>query len=328
MSPSRAALSTALVAALFVAACSSDAGSTTSSSGGGGAPGTTSTGASTAASGGAGQGGGFGLGGSDAGGGAQCDPPDAIIALDRTLTMHKTPTGAEPVDGPAYASSKFYQAITAIEALVAAPADHTIRFGLDLWPKDEPGCVTLAEKINGSMGTNTACEDGEIVVPPGLDTGAQIASILDPATTRICFSTPTGQGLLTASNWLSAHTVAGRGQYVILVTDGADWDQSCPTPDPIQVTQQLAAAGIKTFIVGFSAEGALMPGGVGAGFLNDMACAGQTAPSFPDPCTMNGDGWVSKDPQGPALYFAADDGAALSDALHDVASAVCCDCVK
>lgn len=267
-------------------------------------------------------------GGGKGSGGASCEPPDAIIALDRTLTMHKTPNGGEPTDAPDYQSSKFFQAITAIEKLVAAPTDGTIRFGLDLWPKESPGCVTLAEKITGTMGTNAACEDGEIVVEPALGAGAAIASKLDPATTKICFSTPTGQGLLTASGWLGAHKVAGRAQYIILVTDGADWDQSCPTPDPLAVTQQLAGSGIKTFVVGFSAQGDLMPGAVGAAFLNDMACAGQTAPGFPAPCMMTANGWVSKDPQGAALYLAAGDAAALDTALHSVAVEVCCDCVK
>ncbi len=69
----------------------------------------------------------------------------------------------------------------------------------------------------------------------------------------------------------------------MLVTDGADWDQSCPTPNPLTVVQQLAKDGIKTFMVGFSATGDVKPGGTGAPFLNDMACAGLTAKGFPTP---------------------------------------------
>ncbi len=68
---------------------------------------------------------------------------------------------------------------------------------------------------------------------------------------------------------------------MVLVTDGADWDQSCPDPNPLPVVQDIAQSGIKTFMIGFSAEGVIMPGGVGASFLNDMACAGQTAKGFP-----------------------------------------------
>ena len=317
-----------LGSSILLAACgSSGAGASSSTAGTGGAGPATSS--SSTASGGPGGGIGFDAGGGGKGGGPSCVPPDAMIALDRTLTMHKTPNGSEPklTDAPDYASTKFYQAITAIEKLVAAPTDSTVRFGLELWPKESPGCVTLAEKIGGTQGTNPSCEDGEIVVPPALGTGATIAATLDPKTTKICLSTPTGQGLLTGAGWLTTNAVAGRGQYIILVTDGADWDQSCPTPDPVAVTQQLAGTGIKTFVVGFSAEGSLMAGGVGAGFLNDMACAGQTAPGFPAPCKMMGNGWVSSDPMGPALYLAAGDSAALTTALQSIAAAVCCNCV-
>ena len=48
--------------------------------------------------------------------------------------------------------------------------------------------------------TNPACEAGEIVVPPALGTGGAIQSALDPATTPLCITTPTGQGLFTAAD--------------------------------------------------------------------------------------------------------------------------------
>ncbi len=132
--------------------------------------------------------------------------------------------------------------------------------------------------------------------------------------------------LLTASDYLIAHATPGRPQYIVLVTDGADWDQSCPTPDPLPIVQKLAAGGLKTFVVGFSAEGANLPGGVGAAFLNDMACAGMTAKGFPAGCTLQGGGYVAADPNGAVLYVSASDGAALSSALESVAVEVCCDC--
>ena len=332
--PSPQSLLLAGASLVLLAACgNSSSNTTTSGSGAGGATsstGTTSSGHGGSPSTGAGIGGDFGLDGGpgDGSGGATCDPPFALIALDRTQTMHKTPSGAEPTDGPDYQSSKFYQAITAIQTLTAAPADGTIRFGLELWPKNEPGCVTLAQKVGGTSATNPSCEDGEVLVPPALTTGATIASTIDPGTTTLCNTTPTGQGLLTASTWLQANAVAGRGEYIILVTDGADWDQSCPTPDPVAVTQQLAMAGIKTFVVGFSAEGDIMPGGVGAGFLNDMACAGETAVGFPTSCKTTASGYVSVDPMGATLYLSAGDAAALGTALHSVAAQLCCDCVN
>ncbi|MFT3775953.1 MAG: vWA domain-containing protein [Minicystis sp.] len=257
-----------------------------------------------------------------------CDPPDVMITLDRTQTMHKTPAGNTPADPPDYQSSKWYQAITAIEGLVKPPLDNGVRFGLTLWPRDSGGCVTLAERVAGQMATNTFCEDGEVVVTPAKGAGASIAATLDPQTTKLCISTPTGKGLLTASDYLIKNATPGRPQYIVLVTDGADWDQSCPTPDPLPIVQKLAAGGIKTFVVGFSAEGANMPGGVGAAFLNSMACAGMTAKGFPAGCKLQGGGYVAEDPNGAALYVSASDGAALSTALESVAVSVCCDCPK
>ncbi len=326
-------------AVVLLAAC----GSSSSGTSGGGGSSSVSTGTGKTGSGGAGGsvdatstststgvGGSLaGVGGGGVGGSMTCEPPYALIALDRTQTMHKTPNGGEPTDGPDYQSSKFYQAIKAIQTLTAAPVDGTIRFGLELWPKNEPGCVTLSQKIGGTSATNPSCEDGEVIVEPDLHTGAAISASIDPATTTLCNTTPTGQGLLTASSWLQSHSVAGRAEYIILVTDGADWDQSCPMPDPVAVTQILAQAGIKTFVVGFSAEGDIMPGGVGAGFLNDMACAGHTAPGFPNGCKADANGgYTSSDPAGTTQYLAAGDATALATALHTVAAQVCCNCVN
>jgi hypothetical protein len=113
-----------------------------------------------------------------------------------------------------------------------------------------------------------------------------------------------------------------------LVTDGADWDFSCPMPDPLVITQQLAKDGIKTYLVGFSATGDIKPGGTGAPFLNDMACAGLTAQGFPDTCVMTAEGYKAKDPMGPTLYLQASDGAALSTTFDGIAAQICCNCVN
>jgi hypothetical protein len=218
----RLALSLSVTSAAFcVAASCSSSDSTTAGSGG--APG------SSASSGG--EGGGLiidgGSQGGQGGGSAACDPPDVLIMLDRTLTMHKTPSGATPADAPDYASSKWFQAIAAIDQLVAPPLDATVRFGLELWPKEAEGCITLAERVeNTKQATNMFCEAGEIVVPPALSTGASIQAALDPKTTKICISTPTGSALLTALDHLKTIAAPGRPQFVALVTDGADWDQS------------------------------------------------------------------------------------------------------
>jgi Mg-chelatase subunit ChlD len=252
-----------------------------------------------------------------------------LIVLDRTLTMHATPAGETPTDAPEYKSSKWYQAVTAIEQMVTPPADATVRFGLELWPKDPGGgaCVTLAEQVTKSKkATNPACEPGEITIPTGLNRGAQIQSLLDPASTTLCFSTPTGQALITAKDHLKQNSEEGRDQYVVLVTDGADWANTCPDPDPLLEVQKLRAEGIKTFIVGFSSSGA-STSGVGLEFLNNLACAGGTAKGFPGPCKDDGQGNLTAiDPKVPPLFLQADSGAQLTAALQSVAGSLCCGC--
>ena len=320
----------AFAALVLVPACSSSGTQTSGGSGGS----SSGSGAGTTGSATGGQDGGIvisvgtGTGTGTGTGGAQaCEPPDVIIALDRTLTMSKTPAGNDPTDTPAYGSSKWYQALAAIKGLVTPKLDQGIRFGLEMWPKDSGGCVTLAQRLTGSSATNTKCQGGEILVPPDVGTSAAFPALLDPTKAHICRSTPTGQGLLTASDYLATHKKAGRAQYIMLVTDGSDWANTCPTPDPVMVTQKLAMAGIKTFVLGFSAEGDLMVGGVGAPFLNDMACAGMTAVGFPGTCILGTAGYTAKDPKGALLYLQASDGAALTTAFSGIATQLCCDCV-
>jgi hypothetical protein len=94
----------------------------TSASCGGGesSSGSAATSTGTNGKGGAGQGGdgegGFvSAGGNGQGGsGGACEPPDVLVSLDRTLTMHYMPDGTKPVDGPDDKSSKWYQAVSAV----------------------------------------------------------------------------------------------------------------------------------------------------------------------------------------------------------------------
>jgi Mg-chelatase subunit ChlD len=256
-----------------------------------------------------------------------CDPPDVLFALDRTLSMHRTPDGATPVDAPAYASSKWSQALTAVEDVVTGGLDGSLRFGLELWPLDPGGgqCLTLEERIlDSKQWSNPMCQAGEIVIPPTLNSGDTIAGAIDPLTTHICNSTPTGLALDTAGDWMAANAVPGRRQIVVLVTDGADWDLSCPDPSPLLSTQQLAAAGVQTYVVGFF--GAEAQAGALA-FLNDMACAGQTAANFADNCVQMGAGYVAADPNGQTpLYLQAGDGE-LTATLGAVADEILASCV-
>jgi len=263
--------------------------------------------------------------------GDTCKAPDVLVLLDRTGTMHRDLTGATPPDTLAgHQSSKLYQAITAIKGFVAITGiDQTLRLGLALFPQDPGGgmCLTLSQRLQGMDFSNPGCQNGQIVVPPALGTGAAIGGAIDPETTTLCFSTPTGNGLVTAKTELQSIKKVGVDQYVMLVTDGADFYDSCPTPDPMLVLRDLDAAGIRTFVVGFGSQDTT-PQGVNPPLLNRMACAGHTAKSFATACTAaSGGGYDAIDPNGTRLYYDASNASELSTALGSIATQLCCGCI-
>lgn len=261
--------------------------------------------------------------------GDACHAPDVLIVLDRTGTMHRDLVGNTPADTPdGHASAKLTQAITAIETLVGRPGvDSTVRFGLSLFPRDPGSCITLAQRLQEVPFANPACEPGEIVISPTLGAGPAITAALDPETTTICFSTPTGDALLSARGELARIKKPGVDQFLLLVTDGADFDLSCPLPDPLEVLRGLEADGIKTFIVGFGAQDTT-PQGVNPPMLNRMACAGGTAQSFATSCSaLPAGGFDAVDPDGPHVYFDAASATELGDALGVIAGQVCCGCL-
>jgi hypothetical protein len=253
-------------------------------------------------------------------GGPTCEPPDMLIVLDRTMSMHRRPDGTRPPDTTqGHQESKWYLAITALETVTAA-YDERLRFGLELFPRDPGGgvCVTLSERINGTTATNPTCQEGEVPVMPAVGTSGAIDNALDPETTLLCTSTPIGAGLDTALTTLQSITDPIRDQYVLLVTDGRD---TCNNPDPPERACALAQAGINTYVVGFDGSGS----GIDPVMLNNMACAGMTAPDHAQNCVQSGGCYAAVDPSsGPTLYLAASDGAELNAHLDDVSSEVGC----
>jgi hypothetical protein len=331
-------LAPALAAVMATAvACGSSGGSSTFNDGGSG-------GGSGSGSGGSGSGGGsggsgdggigtFGDGSPTDGQGAGCNAPDMLIVLDHTDSMSDEPTGKKPPDTMAgQMLSKWYLATQAIKAVVAPPLDQKVSYGLEMFPLDpatvDAGagmgtCSTLSQLLNGMASTNKSCQPAEIVFPPAPGNGAAITTFLDPLTVRLCVSTPIALALGTAQTELAAVQKSGIAQYILLVTDGGE---TCKG-DVTAAAQALAAKGIKTFVVGF---GGLDAGsaGVNVPLLDDVACAGETAPNFPTGCTKGANGYTATSTSGAPLFYSAQDGASLQTALQKITSSVCCGCAQ
>jgi hypothetical protein len=322
----------------FSAGASSSSGSSSAGSTGSSGSGTSSGGAPGAADaapdssyGSFGDDGGVGPGPGDSGG--SCNPPDLLIVLDHTDSMSAQPAGKRPPNTMAgHMLTKWYLATQAVKGVVAPPMDQKIAYGLEPFPFDpqvvlDAGgsgtCETLTDLLSGTASTNKSCGPGEVLVRPAIGTGATITGLLDPETMRLCVSTPIALALDTAMTELRAIARSGVGQYVLLVTDGGE---TCKG-DVVGVTQQLASAGIKTFVVGFGSADA-GSSGVNKTLLNNASCAGMTAAGFPAPCTKGANGYTATTVSGPPLFFLAEDGASLQGALQSIASSICCGCAQ
>ncbi len=315
-------------AILVLVGCSAESGEPGGSGSGrdGGGAGADAAGLDGGGGGGADGGGGpAGDGGGSGADAGDCEPPDVLIVLDRTMSMHRRPDGSQPPDTAAgHMQSKWWLAVDAIETFTAE-LDETMRFGLELFPRDPGGdaCVTLSERIGGTTATNPQCEAGEVVVTPAIGTSGAIAAAVDAETTLLCRSTPVGAGLVTAGEEMARIASAERAQFIVLITDGQD---TCDDDLPLSTVQELARSGVSTYVIGFDAgeDGT----GIDSRALNDLACAGRTAPDFPAPCTDDGAGnYTATDRGGPALFLHAGDAAALTDSLEEVAGDVCCGCL-
>jgi hypothetical protein len=140
---------------------------------------------------------------------------------------------------------------------------------------------------------------------------------LDHETTRLCDTTPVGHAIESAVPILEAVADPEREQFVVLVTDG---NETCDST-PVGAIQLLAAAGVRVHAVGFG-DILQTPG---HGRLNRMACAGRTALGFPAPCVADDDGnYDAADPEGDAVYLAAEDADALDEAFATITAELCC----
>lgn len=236
------------------------------------------------------------FGESDGGGKSQgtCEPPDMLVVLDRSESMN----GLVKSDaGPS--QSKWDIAVAALGKMTEAPVDTTVRFGLEVFPD-----------VKGS------CSSGKILVAPETGKGAAISSAL--ASTQLVGGTPIGAPIDVARMHLSSVKTSSRKQFALLVTDGGE---TCATAKGLPAVQELAKAGVSTFVIGFGS-------GVRIPELNNLACAGGTAPDPAKNCKTSATGGLEWVGSGPNLFFLAQDAAALEGAFKSIASKECCGCVK
>lgn len=263
-----------------------------------------------------------------------CEPPDLMLILDRTGSMVQRPDGSLPPNSAAGAEqTKWYTAVTTIEAL-AEDLDSHVRFGLTLFPQDPDGaggydCSNLDTWLREWLppeSNDPSCQPAELMVSPAVGTSPDIASAIEVDGTGLCSTTPIGGGLAVARDELTRVADGRREQHALLITDG---DDNCDgrdgyATDSLALADQLAANVVQLHVVGFDGSGE----GIDEAHLNDLACAGGTAPSFAQNCELAGGGYRAvADPSPSRLFLLADDSQSLDDTLRAIGSEICCGCV-
>jgi hypothetical protein len=246
-------------------------------------------------------------------GGAAACAPEVLFVVDRSASMALRPDGTRPLDTPSdRAESRIALAAAAVKAVTAAPADESVRFGLELFPPNESGCVTLSARITGTTPTNPACDPGELSVQPAFGSGAPIAAALDPDTILLCASDPLGEALGVVSPALDPQ----RKRYAVLLTDG---ETTCST-DAVAAAGDLASAGISLFVIAIGLRGDPDAGFLDNALMNELACAAGTARQQATTCTKNeaGTGSTPLQPNGSRLYYTGTTETDVETALRGV----------
>jgi hypothetical protein len=264
-----------------------------------------------------------------------CAASDLMIVLDRTGSMAQRPDGSMPPNSAAgVTQTKWYAAVNTIEDVVTSYQD-TVRFGLALFPRDPDGeggrdCSNLDTWLAQYLppeSNDLRCQPAEVAVATGEGNAAAIDAAIDVMGTGLCRTTPIGAGLFAAQGALAASAAADRSQFVLLITDGDDNcdDDAGYDTDSLPTADALAAAGIRTHVVGFDGSGA----GIDARHLNDLACAGGTAPDPVRNCVAGAGGMRAVAAPSPArLFLLAEDQVALTSTLMRIADDIACDPVE
>ncbi len=214
-----------------------------------------------------------------------CSVPKAMIVLDKSSSMVRGSI-TDPNTGQTY--TKWEWAVWAINNMLNN-YNGRIDFGLMVYP-----------------GEDAQCTPGQVQV----DIGGSTQDILDALNSPPPWSgnyTPIYQSLEELINYQDLQDPSSEN-YIIFLTDGWQW---CDPYDAttrfmaVDVVQQFASLGIKTYVIGFASS-------VDALNLNRMAEAGQTAPAG---CHV--DSSDQTDPDN--CYLQADDGQQLDQTLDLIA---------
>jgi hypothetical protein len=138
--------------------------------------------------------------------------------------------------------------------------DAAIRWGLMLYPSDDE------------------CGAGQVAAP--IKSGGAAATLAQLGPVDPEGATPTYSSLDAARAYFGSIPVNPDGRFVLLATDGlpnCNGNPSTPSNNlTIAAAQNLAAAGIKVYVIGFGSVAAADPQ-----FLKDLAIAGGTGDFFP-----------------------------------------------
>lgn len=249
----------------------------------------------------------------DGGGGGECGsseysitdvPPNLMILLDRSCSMpkcdvypgtawiplHPCFTGAI-IPGVGTQTDKWGAAVQALNQLTMTFPDQ-LQWGLQFYPD----------------ATGDACMLDAPSVVPAAGTAVQIQTVLTNGLMNTDPNFPNGpcntmtSGALEAMAASPSLMATDRKNFVLLITDGAEFGCNFDPNKAEQVVAQMLTADVPTFVVGFG-------GDVNPAALDKLAIAGG-----------------KPNPAAPPSYYQADDQAALEAALGKiVASVVGCD---
>lgn len=257
-------------------------------------------------------------------------PPQLMIVLDRSGSFARRPDGTLPPNTEQGKSETRWHIMIEAITSVTATLQAQVQFGLTLFPYDPNGndgrdCSNLDTWLADYLppeSNDLSCQPGEVLVSPSSMNGAAMNAALDRDTTGLCSFTPIGAGLAAAHADLDAVAMPEFQQAAILITDGADncdGDTGYST-NSLESADAMAEAGISVYVLGFSGSGE----DFNPTHLNNLACAGRTAPDFDTNCKLVGGGYRAIAEPNPArLYHVASEIDSLTTTLLDIAEDAC-----